>query len=76
MELDKWWSGLRVTEKERIARKILDKNPEITGCADYPHCTELWNRLEVGKKEWIYNHCKFRHGYLDKIEFEGNPFTD
>ena len=41
MDLDKWWSGLKVTEKERIATKILKKNPEISGVADYPHCTTI-----------------------------------
>ena len=76
MDLDKWWSGLRVTEKERIATKILAKNPELKGEASYPHCTTLWNSLDEHRKEWICKHCMFRHGYLEKIEFEGHPFTD
>ena len=76
MDLDKWWSGLKVTEKERIATKILKKNPEISGVADYPHCTTIWNSLEGSRKEWIYKHCMFKHGYLDKIDFDGEPYTD
>lgn len=76
MKLDIWWSGLRVTEKERIATKILSKNPQMQGEAAYPHCTALWNALPEDKKEWIYNHCKFKHGYLDKVEFDGEPYTD
>lgn len=76
MDLNNWWSGLRVPEKERIAGKILAKNPEMEGSAAYPHCTALWNSLDEKNKEWIYKHCKFKHGYLDKVEFEGDPYTD
>ena len=63
-------------EKERIATKILAKNPEIKGEASYPHCTALWNSLDTSRQEWIYKHCMFKHGYLDKIDFDGEPYTD
>jgi len=76
MNLDSWWSGLRVTEKERIAEKIVAKNPDIKGETAYPHCTDLWQSLSEERKIWIYSHCKFKHGYLDKIEFDGEPLTD
>lgn len=76
MNLDNWWSGLRISEKERIASKILAKNPEMKGEPTYPHCTDLWMKLDPRRKEWVYNHCMFRHGYLDKVEFDGDPYTD
>lgn len=76
MDLDKWWTGLRVTEKERIAGRILSKNPDLGTDASYPHCTTLWSSLDERRKEWIYNHCMFKHGYLEKLDFDGAPYTD
>jgi len=76
MDLNKWWSGLRVVEKERIAAKVLSKNPELEGEPTYPGCTTIWNSLTPKKQEWIYKHCMFKHGYLDKVDFDGDPYTD
>lgn len=76
MDIEKWWSGLKVTEKERIAEKILEKNPDMKGDPTYPGCTILWEALDEKTKEFIRQHCIFKHGYLDKVDFAGDPLTD
>ncbi|MDO5443620.1 MAG: hypothetical protein Q4G10_08115, partial [Bacteroidia bacterium] len=76
MDLNKWWSGLKISEKERIAGKILSKNPDLNGPAEYPYCTDIWLSLDEEKQTWIYKHCFFKHGYLDKIDFEGEPYSE
>jgi len=67
---DKWWSSLKVTEKERIASKI--KREEVT----YPQCTVVWNELSEERKQKIHDHCVDSHGLLLPEVFDGNPFTD
>ena len=64
----------RVPEKERVAGEILSHNPEIKGSAQYPDCTDVWIALPEDKKLYVYKHCLFKHGYLDKIEFDGKPY--
>lgn len=70
VDLEKWWSGLKVTEKERVASKIAKRT------VYYPECTAVWNEVPAVKKLSIYEHCVDKHGYLIKEWFEGNPLTD
>lgn len=76
MDLDKWWSGLRISEKEKVASKILLHNPELTGSAQYPDCTEVWKAIPVDTQIFVYKHCVFKHGYLEKIDYEGEPYSE
>lgn len=76
MDLNKWWSGLRISEKERVASKILLHNPGMEGSAEYPDCTDVWLALPEDTKAWVYKHCLFKHGYLEKIEYDGEPYSE
>lgn len=69
-DISKWWAGLKVSEKERVATKIA-KRP-----VSYPECTAIWNSLSDERQRSIYEHCSDAHGYLLKEWFEGNPLTD
>ena len=76
MDLTKWWAGLKISEKERIATKILEHESNVKGDPTYPHCTNLWEILPEDRKEAVYHHCVFKHGQLEKIDFDGEPYTD
>lgn len=69
-DISKWWAGLKISEKERVATKIA-KRP-----VSYPECTSVWNSLSDERQRSIYEHCRDSHGYLLKEWFEGNPLTD
>ncbi len=66
----KWWAGLTVPQKERIASKVAGAP------VAYPACTVVWNELTPEKQQKIHDHCVDSHGYFMKEWFEGNPFTD
>lgn len=67
---DKWWSSLKVTEKERIASKIVRER------VTYPKCTDIWHSLTDEQQEWVHAHCTDYHGVLVKEWFEGTPYGD
>lgn len=79
-ELEIWWSGLPISEKERIARKGISKaSPD--GQADeelvrYPACSRWWNSLDHNRQESIYKHCSTKHGDEIREWKEGNPYGD
>ena len=50
-ELETWWASLTVSQKERIAGKIMSKQTEgvVTVC-NYPECTAVWNNLPLERR--------------------------
>ena len=79
-EIDIWWSALKISEKERIARKGLMKE---TGKEEvdeekvrYPACTTWWNGLAPERKQKIYSHCVGHHGDELPAWNLGNPYGD
>jgi len=76
MEVNKWWSSLTVENKERIARKVVEKVlPDWDGGTNYPECTRLWHNLNEEQKESVKEHCTDRHGYVAKEWREGESMS-
>jgi len=44
-EEDKWWSHLKMVDKEKVASWIEGINVR------YPFCTSVWNRLSLEQKQ-------------------------
>ena len=67
--LDEWWSGLVVTQKERIAGKIAKREVK------YPECTSIWIGLTDEVKKRIHDHCTDDHGLLKEEWTEGETYS-
>jgi len=63
-DLDKWFTSLTVSQKERIARKIVEKGFKTYEKTSYPSCTRIWNKQPVEYKQSIHDHCTDKHGLL------------
>lgn len=63
-DLSEWWSGLAISEKERIASKIASKRAGKAKKVTYPECTVVWNSLNQEQQEKVYAHCTDDHGLL------------
>lgn len=82
-KLEIWWASLTIAQKERIARKILNKQNIVTKLinasvvleVDYPNCSNVWNALTLEQKLHIYEHCTDEHGYLLSNWQEGRSFS-
>lgn len=68
-ELDKWWSSLKVSEKERIATKLTGNTTQ------YPECTDVWKTLGTQTKYWVREHCTNKHGIVFPAWQDGKSFS-
>ena len=63
-DLNKWWSSLTITQKERIATKAARKDGDANAEVHYPACSQWWNTITAERRQWIYEHCTDVHGLL------------
>lgn len=79
-EYELWWSSLPIKEKERIARKGIEKSSKGADIAPesyrYPACTVWWESLTDARKFRIFDHCVNRHGLELRDWDEANPYGD
>ena len=74
-DLDKWWSSLTITQKERIATKAARKAGDESADIHYPACSAWWNAIDDERRQWIYTHCTDTHGLLLPIWNEGKSMS-
>lgn len=74
-QLDGWWAGLTIKQKERIASKAATKKAGRTCEVLYPNCTNWWIFLTDEEQTHIYEHCVDAHGYLLQEFQEGCPLS-
>lgn len=74
-DLNKWWSGLTVTQKEHIASKVVSKRDGPPTQIHYPACTVVWNELSDEQQEFIHDHCTDKHGMILPEWQEGDTYS-
>ncbi|MCF0182571.1 MAG: hypothetical protein HUK11_10050 [Muribaculaceae bacterium] len=69
-DMNTWWAGLTIAQKERIATKANAKPVQ------YPACSTWWEQQSQERKVAIHDHCTDKHGYLLKEWQEGNMYSE
>ncbi|MCQ2334475.1 MAG: hypothetical protein MJZ89_01405 [Paludibacteraceae bacterium] len=74
--LNDWWSSLTIAQKERIATKVANTDPEQpVHRIYYPDCTRWWIALSPEHQQQIHDHCTDHHGYLLADWKQGYPLS-